>query len=74
MFAQLSEYLDSELTPEMCDEFESHLTGCAPCIEFIDTLKRTIELCRHYRPTELPSPIAEAARQQLREAWRRTRS
>jgi RNA polymerase sigma-70 factor (ECF subfamily) len=72
VFALLSEYLDLELPPEMCRQIESHIAGCGPCIEFTERLRKTVELCRRYKPAELPAPPEEKAKAQLLEAWRRT--
>lgn len=69
VFALLSDYLNLELPPEACKEIETHLAGCAPCVEFAESLRKTVELCRHYRPTELPAPLEQQARKQLLEAY-----
>ncbi|MGA2194993.1 MAG: zf-HC2 domain-containing protein [Bryobacteraceae bacterium] len=71
VFSLLSEYLNLELPPEACQEIETHLAGCPPCIEFADSLRKTVELCRSYKPTELPEPIGKQAREQLLEAYRK---
>ena len=71
IFALLSEYLNLELPPETCREIEQHLAGCPPCIEFTESLRRTIEICRSYRPAELPDPLGREAREQLVEAYRK---
>ena len=70
IFALLSDYLNLELPPDACAEIETHIAGCAPCIEFTGSLRATIELCRRYQPQELPSPLATEARRQLLEAYR----
>ncbi len=69
VFALLSEYLDLELPPDACRDIETHLAGCPPCIEFAESLRKTVALCRHYRPAELPDPIGKQAREQLLEAY-----
>ncbi len=71
MFSLLSEYLNLELPPEACQEIEAHLTGCSPCIDFAESLRHTVELCRSYRPIELPEPLAGKARAQLLEAYQK---
>jgi len=71
VFAALSEYLDMELSPASCQELESHLKGCAPCIEFVESLRKSIDLCRNYGPAERPQPLTEEARQQLQEAYKK---
>ena len=71
MFALLSEYFDLELPPDARQEIEAHLAECPPCIKFAESLRKTVELCRRYRPTELPEPIGRQARQQLLAAYLR---
>lgn len=71
VFALLSEYLNLELPPEACREIEAHINGCTPCVDFTESLRRTIELCRQYRPTELPDPLQQQAREQLLDAYQK---
>jgi len=70
VFSLLSEYLDLELPPGACQEIENHLAGCPPCIEFAETLSKTVELCRRYQPSEIPEPLGASARQQLLDAYK----
>ena len=49
VFALLSDYLNLELPPEACLEVEAHLAGCDPCVEFAESLRKTVDLCRQYR-------------------------
>ena len=71
IFALLSDYLNLELPPETCQEIEAHITGCSPCIEFAESLRKTVDLCRQYQPTELPAPMGKEAKAQLLEAYGR---
>ena len=71
LFAMLSDYLNLDLPPEACREVESHLAGCPPCVEFAESLRKTVDLCRGYRPAEMPEPLGEAARKQLFDAWQK---
>jgi RNA polymerase sigma-70 factor (ECF subfamily) len=71
VFSLLSEYLNLELPTDACQEIEAHLAGCPPCIEFAESLRKTVELCGHYQPSELPEPIGKNARQQLLDAYQR---
>ncbi len=73
VFALLSEYLDVELPLEACQEIEQHLTGCAPCVEFVESLRRTVALCRGYRPKVMPAPLTAQAREGLEKAWQKMR-
>lgn len=69
VFALLSDYLNLELPPGACAEIESHMAGCTPCVEFAESLRKTVELCRRYRPAELPEPLGTEARDQLMQAY-----
>jgi anti-sigma factor RsiW len=71
VFALLSDYLNLELPPDACQAIETHLASCPPCIEFAERLRKTVELCRHYRPSELPEPIGTQAREQLFGAYQK---
>ncbi|HEY1205493.1 MAG: zf-HC2 domain-containing protein [Bryobacteraceae bacterium] len=70
VFALLSEYLDRELTPQTCAEIEAHLAGCPPCIEFLNSLKRTVRLCRDCGGGEKPRPLTAEQRDKLVSAYR----
>lgn len=73
VFSLLSEYLNLELPPDACREIDTHLAGCPPCIEFAESLRKTVELCRRYQPAELPEPLAKSAREKLLDAYERMR-
>ena len=62
VFALLSDYQNLELPPEACQEIKAHIAGCSPCIEFAESLRKTVDLCRQYKPTELPAPLCEEAK------------
>ncbi len=69
LFSLLSRYIDADLKPESCAEIERHLEGCEPCVAFVNTLRRTAELCRQYQPEDLPRPLQEKVRQDLRAVY-----
>ncbi|HEY4364438.1 MAG TPA: zf-HC2 domain-containing protein [Bryobacteraceae bacterium] len=71
VFALLSDYLNLELPPEACQEIEAHIAGCEPCIEFTESLRKTVDLCRQYRPAELAGPLGDEAKSQLLEAYKK---
>ncbi len=71
VFALLSEWLDLELPPDACQEIETHLAGCPPCIEFAESLKKTVALCRRFEPGEVPGPLGDKARGDLMAAYQR---
>jgi anti-sigma factor RsiW len=69
VFAKLSEYLDGQLPESACAELEKHLQGCPPCIEFLASLRRSVELCRQYGGECRPSEPAPEQVTQLRQAY-----
>ncbi len=69
VFALLSQYLDRELPDDICQEIDSHIADCPPCIQFVESLKKSIELCRECAPAEEPSPLPEPARARLQAAY-----
>jgi len=73
VFALLSQYIDLELPPDACEQIRHHLQGCPPCIDFAESLRSTVELCRKYEPSDLPKPLADEARAQLQRAWKAAR-
>jgi RNA polymerase sigma-70 factor (ECF subfamily) len=69
VFALLSEYLDQELEPATCAELEEHLSGCPECVEFIQGLKRSMQLCQQLGK-RMPAPhINDEAMASLRRAY-----
>ena len=70
VFAQLSEYIDGELPGDLCAELSRHIDGCAPCIEFIESLRRAKALCREFKAGEKPAALDSAVREQMRLALR----
>jgi len=41
---KISDYLDKELDPSICKEIENHIQDCEPCIAFVNTMRKTVEL------------------------------
>jgi anti-sigma factor RsiW len=54
MFKRLSEYLDNELDEITCKELELHIQKCVPCFVCLQTLKRTIDLCKKAENKPVP--------------------
>ncbi len=71
MLAALGDYVDGELTPEFCAEFEKHMAGCDPCVIVIDNLRNTIRAYSAGVPYEVPPELHQQLCGMLKEAWRR---
>lgn len=55
---RISAYLDGELDDSERCAVEKHLAECLACACCTETLRRTVELCRHAAPQPLPEPFA----------------
>jgi anti-sigma factor (TIGR02949 family) len=71
IFALLSQYLDAELPATTCEEIREHLADCPPCIEFLESLRRSIRLCRGYAASQVPGPLSAPARDDLQAAYQK---
>jgi RNA polymerase sigma-70 factor, ECF subfamily len=60
MFAELSDYLDGQLDDFSCEELQTHLNDCQPCLKFLRSLETSIQKCRQ-SPAECPDQAKAAA-------------
>lgn len=58
----LTEYVEGGLAPGDARRLEAHLAGCGPCIEFLETLKKTRAAVGTLRAQAMP----EQCRRELR--------
>jgi hypothetical protein len=65
VFTRLSEYLDRELSDMSCGEIERHISDCAPCIKFVESLRKSIDLTRNFADEAEPSPLPDDLKQKL---------
>ncbi len=70
IFAALSDYLDKELDPALCEQLETHMVSCRPCEAFLEDLQRTIQRCRSYQPECKPGATSKIKSQVLAEYGR----
>jgi anti-sigma factor RsiW len=74
LLRMLNDYVDGDLDPGLCEEFEKHFAGCNPCKIVVDTVRRTIQVYRGARLCEMPLDFRERLRASLREKWKQLRS
>jgi anti-sigma factor RsiW len=70
MFEKLSEYLDRELDELTCRDIERHLAACVPCKVCLQTLKRTVALCRNVEADPVPAALSGRVRDLIRQLSR----
>ena len=58
LFEKLSEYLDNELDEVTCRDIEKHIEECVPCFVCLQTLKRTIDLCKQTENRSVPEDFS----------------
>ena len=66
IFEKLSEYVDHELDGITCEEIEQHLNDCQCCNACLETLKRTVALCREMKPDPVPESLSSRLKEMLR--------
>ncbi|MCZ2146409.1 MAG: zf-HC2 domain-containing protein [Bryobacterales bacterium] len=71
IFEKLSEYLDRQLPPDMCDQIDAHIGACPPCVQFVESLRKTMELCKDLKEEEKPAPLRHHALSNLRSAYQK---
>jgi anti-sigma factor RsiW len=62
LLASLSDYVDGELSENLCAELERHLVKCENCRIVVDTLQKTIDL---YHEERVPEPLPLDVRDRL---------
>jgi len=68
LFAALSEYIDQELDPALCDKLEHHLDDCSPCKAYLASLVETVHRCRRHCTEEVKASVRAQVRRLLRKA------
>ena len=60
LLSTLGDYVDGELSPELCAEIEHHMQDCQRCRIVVDTMRKTIELYQETdEETHLPQDVRE---------------
>lgn len=66
----LSDYVDGDVDPSVCEEFEDHLAGCHPCQIVVDNVRKTIALYKAGEPYPMPEAFQRRLHASLRARWR----
>lgn len=59
LLEQVSDYIDGDLEPGLCEELEAHLAGCPDCRIMVDTVRKTITLYHAQAAAELPPEVEQ---------------
>lgn len=71
LLAELADYLDEMLDPELRAEIEEHLAKCKNCRVVVNTTKKTIEIFCNSEPVPLPVDTRERLHVALEKRLRR---
>ncbi len=55
----LSDYVEGELSDELCRELEAHMAICENCRIVVNTLEKTISLYRELPAPDMPNAVRE---------------
>jgi anti-sigma factor RsiW len=69
LLAALNDYVDGDIDPGICDQFEAHLAGCNPCQIVVDNIRQTIALYREGQPYAMPVALRGRLHAALRTKW-----
>jgi RNA polymerase sigma-70 factor (ECF subfamily) len=59
MFEKLSEFIDGELDHATCAEIQKHAEDCVACFSCLETLKRTVALCKNTPDEPIPQNLSD---------------
>ena len=58
LWESLSDYIDGELSDELCRKLETHMAGCEHCRVVFDTTTKTIRLYQdNSQATQVPADV-----------------
>ena len=59
MFEKLSEFIDGELDHAACEEIQKHADDCVACFSCLETLKRTVAICKNIEDKPVPKEFSQ---------------
>jgi anti-sigma factor RsiW len=69
LLQELFGYIDDELPEDACAVLQQHLAGCGPCEDFVQTMRRSVEVVKGYQVDTKPGPLPESAKAELRRLY-----
>ena len=69
LLRMLNDYVDGDIDPAVCDQFQDHLDDCNPCQVVVDTIRKTIKLYKNNEVFEIPAHFREHLHLTLRDRW-----
>jgi anti-sigma factor RsiW len=72
LLAALSDYVDGDIDPSLCEQLKRHLAGCNPCQVVVDNIRKTITLYHAGQPYDLPVEFRNRLHTALLDKWKET--
>jgi len=69
MLGELSDYIDGDLQEQLCKELEAHLIDCPNCRVMLDSLNKTVSICREGAEEPVPEDIQKCLQAALAQKW-----
>ena len=66
----LCSYVDGEADDSICREIEKHLKDCPECRVMVDTLKKTVILCKEGEKIHFPDELRAKLESALEKKWK----
>lgn len=63
--AQMTDYFDGRVEPELMAEIQSHLCECNHCEVLVDTTQKTIRIYRNHKLFDLTEEVRERTVQRI---------
>ena len=65
LLGEISDYVDGQLSADLCRELELHLKDCPNCRVMLDSLTKTIRVFREGAEEPVPEALKESLRRAL---------
>ncbi len=69
----LCDYLEGDLPSDEEKDLGIHMEDCPPCVAFLNTYRKTSEVCRLLSPEDIPPELRERLEKFLKESQKKRR-
>ena len=73
-FAEFANYLENQVSPEVRQELELHLSHCRACHVLYDTSRKTVKIVTESSSFELPQSVSDPIIERVMARLRKDRS
>jgi hypothetical protein len=73
-FAEFADYMENQISPEVRQELELHLSQCRACHVLYDSSSKTVKIVTESNSFELPQNVSESMIERVMAELRKDRS